>query len=170
MFCCTCFLCAFARTESHSDHRPSISMRRWDRARRFPNCTVIYCVMMINVCGSYCSLKYWHETPGKAPFIFVSLFMSHNITAGLEILCRSCYETMRIWAVELFKTFHHILMDIQYSCIWIQVTEPQKFSTDIYLFFVVSASTELLHGLKKTFCSAAMLRCDKLHLKYKYSM
>ncbi len=41
-------------------------------------------------------------------------------------------------------------MDIQYSCIWIQVTEPQKFSTDIYFnVCVVSASTELLRGFKR---------------------
>lgn len=63
---------------------------------------------------------------------YLSRCSSHNITAGLEILCRSCYETMRIWAVELFKTFHHILMDIQYSCVWIQDSEPQTLSTDIF--------------------------------------
>ncbi len=58
-------------------------MWRWDRATDLQTALMFH-VMMINVRGSYCSLKYWHETPGKAPFIFVSLFMSHNITAGLK--------------------------------------------------------------------------------------
>lgn len=150
------FSVPFARTESHSDVRACLC------ARRFPNCTVIYCVMMINVRGSYCSLKYWHETPGKAPFIFVSLFMSHDITAGLEILCWSCYETMRIWAVELFKTFHHMLIDIRYSCIWNSLSRRSFLL--IYIYTHMSLVPQLLHGLKRLFVRQ---QCFKWQMTFK---
>ncbi len=157
-----CFLCAFTRTESHSDHRPSISLWRWDRARRFQTAQ-------------------WFITSWWLMFVAVIVHWNIGMRRHSYLSHCSCHTTLRPdwkyyvevvtkqWEFELFKTFHHTN---GYS-IFLHL-DPSHWAADVFyrylfLFFVVSASTELLHGLKKTFCSAAMLRCDKLHLKYKYS-